>query len=74
MGNIVSNYCVICFKPLECKKDYDDNGKRGEEGSMRVIVRPCGHKYHEKCAIAWAKKNTSCPLCRNAFCLDTVHQ
>ncbi len=66
MGNVPSDTCAICMMPLK-----DNNPVLGVERNGNEIIQRggCKHKFHRGCAVAWAKKSTSCPLCRNPFCL-----
>ncbi|KAF7263121.1 hypothetical protein GWI33_003594, partial [Rhynchophorus ferrugineus] len=43
--------CVIC---LECYKRL-----------QKLIIFPCGHRFHKACGERWLKTNTTCPVCRD---------
>lgn len=42
--------CVICQEALPA--------------GSKAKAMPCGHKFHDDCLVAWAKKSNSCPSCR----------
>lgn len=48
-----SEQCMICLEP------------RGSE-PVRVVVF-CGHKFHSKCLLEWAKVKCFCPMCKQDF-------
>lgn len=38
-----------------------------QDGDVQLIL-PCSHIFHEKCALHWLKKKSTCPLDRSKVC------
>ena len=54
--------CVICLEAFE--------------DSHLVTPLPCDkrHYFHSKCIESWSRNNTSCPLCKQEFNLETIEE
>lgn len=57
-----NNECSICM----------DHLNRLSRWEGRVIIRKCGHQFHNTCLTEWIKTNMSCPLCRKEFNRDDL--
>lgn len=51
--------CSICFDVIKRRKMATLHDKKGK--------RVCSHVYCNSCIKEWAKKNNTCPLCRENF-------
>ncbi|XP_066361840.1 E3 ubiquitin-protein ligase SGR9, amyloplastic-like [Miscanthus floridulus] len=45
--------CAICWEEMMAR------GRRGVCG-----LRPCGHRFHWRCALRWLARRNTCPCCR----------
>lgn len=43
--------CVVCLEDMEA--------------GQRVRRLPCGHVFHDPCAVVWLVKRNCCPVCRS---------
>lgn len=55
--------CTICMEEFNINGDGD--------GTVEVLVMPCGHEFHQQCIVQWLQTSHVCPLCR--YCLPTVN-
>jgi len=51
-----SNACPVCTEPYA-------------PGDVAVRL-PCGHVFHDACAVAWLKGHNTCPYCREELRTD----
>ena len=56
-GAGVSMSCTICLGAIDIVAG---------EVALRL---PCGHEFHESCAMEWLHANTTCPVCRSELAL-----
>ena len=63
--------CAICFEPFTA--DHDD---QDEKSTGVLVLRECGHKFHERCLSPWLtirRFNPTCPKCRCPLKLQHCH-
>lgn len=56
-GNDDKAACIICTDPYQV-------------GDVVIRLPPCYHAFHEKCALKWLEKHSTCPYCRTELPTD----
>ncbi len=54
LETIQEKVCPICLERLI---------KPSKNG--QIMIRPCGHMFHKKCLLSWARKTCECAVCRD---------
>ena len=53
--------CAICFGSFEPHQKVCESNNTA-----------CVHQFHEACMVSWLEKRNECPVCRQAYLLETV--
>ncbi|EAY12926.1 hypothetical protein TVAG_404720 [Trichomonas vaginalis G3] len=67
------NFITGLFKKLKFAviNDYDREEEclicRQQLSTDEVVKLPCGHIFHKRCIVEWARSKTTCPICTKSF-------